>query len=44
MILQGLDNNKFYQLEIDLLANSMTMKKDKFPKTMVETQHLLNNY
>ena len=22
----------------------MTMKKDKFPKTMVETQHLLNDY
>ena len=33
----------FYQFKIDL-ANSMTMKKDEFPKTMVETQHLLNNY
>jgi hypothetical protein len=43
MILQGSDNTKFYQLKIDL-AFSMTMKKDKFPKTMVETQHLLINY
>jgi hypothetical protein len=43
MILQGVDNTRFYQLKIDL-ANSMTMKQDKFPKTMVETQGLLNNY
>jgi hypothetical protein len=32
-----------YQLKIDL-ANSMTMKQDKFPKTMVETQGLFNDY
>jgi hypothetical protein len=43
MILQGSDNTRFYQLKIDL-ANSMTMKQDKFLKTMVETQGLLNNY
>jgi hypothetical protein len=43
MVLQGSDNTRFYQLKINL-ANSMTMKKDKFLKTMVEMQHLLNNY
>jgi hypothetical protein len=43
MILQGLDNTSFYQLMIDL-ANSTTMKQEKFPKTMVETQGLLNDY
>jgi hypothetical protein len=43
MILQGSDNTRFYhQLKIDL-ASSMTMKKDKFLKTMVETQCLLND-
>ena len=43
MILQGSDNTRYYQLKIDL-ANSMTMKKDEFLKTMVETQRLINNY
>jgi hypothetical protein len=43
MILQGLDNTMFYQLKIDL-ANSIIMKKNEFPKTMVETQLLLNDY
>jgi hypothetical protein len=43
MILQGLDNTRFYQLKINL-ANSMTMKQDKFPKTMVEVQGLLNDF
>jgi hypothetical protein len=38
-----LDNTRFYQLKINL-ANSMTMKQDKFPKTMVEMQGLLNDY
>ena len=42
MILQELDNTRFYQLKINL-ANSMTMKQDKFPKTIVEMQDLLNN-
>jgi hypothetical protein len=43
IILQGSDNTRFYQLKINL-ANSMTMKQDKFPKTMVETQGILNDY
>jgi hypothetical protein len=37
MILQGSDNNRFYQLMINL-ANSMTIKQDKFSETMVEIQ------
>jgi hypothetical protein len=42
MILQGSDNTRFYQLKIDLV-NCITMVQDHFPKTMVETQRLLNN-
>ncbi len=42
MLLQGLDNTRFYQLKI--IANSMAMGQDQFPKTMVETQPLLNDY
>jgi hypothetical protein len=43
MVLWGSDNTKFYQLKIDP-ANSITMGQDQFPKTIVETQHLLNDY
>jgi hypothetical protein len=43
IILQGLDNIRFYQLKTDL-ANSMVMRQDNFPKTIVETQCLLNGY
>ncbi len=43
MVLWGSNNTKFYQLKIDP-ANSITMGQDQFPKTIVETQHLLNDY
>ena len=43
IILRGSDNTRFYQLKINL-ANSMTTKQDKFPKAMVKTQCLLNDY
>jgi hypothetical protein len=38
-----LDNTRFYQLKIDLV-NSMAMGQIQFPMTIVEMQHLLNNY
>ncbi len=43
MILQGSDNSRFYQLKTDL-ANDMTKGQDNFPKNIVKTTHLLNNY
>jgi hypothetical protein len=35
MILQGSDNTRFYQLQINL-ANNMTMGQDQFPKIIME--------
>ncbi len=43
MILQESDNSRFYQLKTDL-ANNMTKGQDNFPKTIVETACLLNDY
>jgi hypothetical protein len=43
MILRGSDNSRYYQLKIDL-ANDMTKGQDNYPKTIVETTCLLNNY
>ncbi len=43
MILQESDNSRSYQLKTDL-ANNMTKGQDNFPKTIVKTTHLLNNY
>jgi hypothetical protein len=41
--LGGSNNNRYYQLKTDL-ANNMTKGQDNFPKTIVETTCLLNNY
>ena len=43
MILRGLDNSRYYQLKIDL-ANDMKKGQDNYPKTIVETTRLLNDY
>ena len=43
MILRGSDNSRYYQLKTDL-ANDMTKGTDNYPKTIVETTHLLNDY
>ena len=43
MFLQGSDNDWYRSLKIDL-ANNMTKGTDNFPKTMVETMRMLNNY
>ncbi len=43
MILRGSDNSQFYQLKTDL-ANDMTKGQDNFPKSIVETTRLLNDY
>jgi hypothetical protein len=43
MILRGSDNSRYYQLKTDL-ANDMTKGTDNYPKTIVETTRLLNNY
>ena len=43
MILRGSDNSRYYQLKTDL-ANDMTKGQDNYPKTIVETIHLLNDY
>ncbi len=43
MILQGSDNSRFYQLKTDF-ANVMTKGQDNFPKTIVKTTCLLNDY
>ncbi len=43
MILQRSDNSGFYQLKTDL-TNNMTKRQDNFPKTIIKTMHLLNNY
>jgi hypothetical protein len=45
LILQGSDNNRFYQFKTDL-ANDMTMGRDNFPKiiAIVEMKRILNNY
>jgi hypothetical protein len=43
MILRGSDNSRYFQLKVDLL-NNMTKGTDNFPKTIVDTVHLLTNY
>jgi len=43
MILRGSDNSRYYQLKTDL-ANDMTKGTDNYPKTIVETTRLLNDY
>ena len=43
MILRGSDNSRYYQLKTNL-ANDMTKGTDNYPKTIIETTHLLNNY
>jgi hypothetical protein len=43
MILQGSDNSKFYQLKTDL-TNNMAKERDNFPKTIIKTTCLLNDY
>jgi hypothetical protein len=43
MILQGSDNSRFYQVKTNL-QNDMMKGTDNFPKTVVQTTHLLSNY
>ena len=43
MFLRGSDNNRYHSLKIDL-ANDMIKGTDNFPKTMVETMRILNDY
>ena len=43
MILRGSDNSRYYQLKTDL-ANDMTKGQDNYPKTIVETTRLLDDY
>ncbi len=43
MIPQGSDNSRFYQEKTDL-ANNMMKGQDNFPKTIIKTMHLLNDY
>ena len=42
-ILRGSDNSRYYQLKTNL-ANDMTKGQDNYPKTIVETTRLLNDY
>ncbi len=43
MLLRGADNGWYFQLKVDL-SNNTTKGTDNFPKTIVETMHLLTNY
>ncbi len=43
MILRGANNSQYFQLKNDL-SKDMTKGADNFPKTIVETMHLLTNY
>ena len=43
MLLRGADNGRYHQLKDDL-SNNMSLGKDNYPKTMVETTRLLNEY
>ncbi len=43
MALQRSDNSCYYQLKTDL-SNDMTKGIDNFPKTMVDTMHLISDY
>ncbi len=43
MLLRGADNGLYFQLKVDL-SNDMTKGTNNFPKTIVETMCLLNNY
>jgi hypothetical protein len=43
MILRGTDNSRYFQLKVDL-SNNMTKGTNNFPKTIVNTVHLLTDY
>ena len=43
MLLRGADNGRYYKLK-DNLANNMALGQDNYPKTIVETTRLLNDY
>ena len=43
MLLWGADNGRYYKLKDDL-ANNMALGQDNYPKTIVETTRLLNDY
>ncbi len=43
MLLCGADNSRYHQLKVGL-SNDMTKGTDNFPKTIVETMRILNNY
>jgi len=43
MLLRGSDNGRYSKLKDDL-ANNMSLGKDSYPKTIVETTRLLNEY
>ena len=43
MRLRGADNTRYYKLK-DNLANNMALGQDNYPKTVVETTRLLNDY
>jgi hypothetical protein len=43
MLLRGADNSRYCQLKVDL-SNDMTKGTGNFPKTIVETMRILNDY
>ena len=43
-ILRGADSTRYFQLKTDLANDTMTKGLDHFPKTIVDTMRLLNNY
>ncbi len=43
MLLRGADKSRYHQLKVDL-SNDMTKGTDNFPKTMVKTMRILNNF
>ncbi len=43
MLLRGADNGRYYKLKDDL-ANNMALGQDNYPKTIVKTTRLLNDY
>jgi hypothetical protein len=43
MLLRGSDNGRYHKLK-DNLSNNMSLGKDNYPKTIVETTRLLNEY
>ena len=43
MLLHGANNDQYFQLKVDLW-NEMTKGTNNYPKTIVETMHLLTDY